>query len=207
MAPPAASPIAFRAAVRGERQHRDADLTVPAAVQAGDALALVVTTKSGTTHAAPAGWTSVTGGSSTAVNTSVFQKVATATDAGSVADGDAQRADQVRRAAAGLLRHRGRRPVVGDRRDRPGRHHQPPGAGDHGDHAGQLGGLVLGGQVGRDDDVMDARPAGVTARSTAFGTGTTYISSLHRRPGGTSSAIGTVPGPTATTNAASRGAG
>ena len=49
-------------------------------------------------------------------------------------------------------------------------------------------------------------PAGVIARSTAFGTGTTYISSLTGDLG-TSSAIGTVPGLSATTNAASRGTG
>lgn len=47
-------------------------------------------------------------------------------------------------------------------------------------------------------------PVAVTVRSTAYGTGSTYISSL-TGDAGASSAIGTVPGPVATTNAASRG--
>ena len=49
-------------------------------------------------------------------------------------------------------------------------------------------------------------PADTITRSTSFGTGTTYLSSLVA-DAGQSSAVGSVPGPTATTNAASRGNG
>ena len=205
VAPPAASPIAFRAAGGVNANTATPTFTVPAAVQAGDALALVVTTKSGTTHAAPAGWTPVTGGSSTAVNTSVFQKVATATDAGSSLT---VTLSELTKSDVRLLAYTGTAAadpwsatVVTD----PATTTSHPAPATTVTTPGSWVVWYWGDKSGATTTSWTP-PAGVTARSTAFGTGTTYISSLTGDLG-TSSAIGTVPGPTATTNAASRGAG
>lgn len=60
-----------------------AAVTVPASVQAGDALVLVLSTNSAVTGTAPAGYTVVgTQTANTAITTRVFQRVATAGDAG-----------------------------------------------------------------------------------------------------------------------------
>lgn len=80
----AAAGIALRGSTGvSARGVTSAAVTVPAAVQAGDGLVLVLSTNSTVTGATPAGWTAVHSRlSGTGPNTQVFQRVATATDAG-----------------------------------------------------------------------------------------------------------------------------
>jgi hypothetical protein len=59
-------------------------VTVPASVQAGDRMVLVMTSNSSTvTYGDPAGWTLVDSGTTTGVSSRVYSKAATAADAGS----------------------------------------------------------------------------------------------------------------------------
>ncbi|MDQ1657836.1 MAG: hypothetical protein QOD41_2919 [Cryptosporangiaceae bacterium] len=78
-----ASPISFRAAATKTATFTNANITVPAQVRAGDGMALVVTTGSAVSVTTPPGWTPVTSVTATDVVTTVFQRVATASDAGS----------------------------------------------------------------------------------------------------------------------------
>jgi hypothetical protein len=182
-----------------------AGTSVPASVQAGDAMALLVTTKAGTTHTAPAGWTSVATGGSTAVSTSVWQKVATGADAGSslvVTLSELTKSDVRLLAYSGTAASNPVSALLAADAA-PTTSHPAPTA-----TVSTPGSWVVWYWADKSAATTTSwtPPAGVTARSTAFGTGTTYISSL-TGDFGTSSAIGTVPGLSATTNAASRGAG
>ena len=80
----AAAGIALRGSAGvSARGVTSAAITVPAGVQAGDGLVLVLSTNSTVTGATPAGWTAVHSRlSGTGPNTQVFQRVATAGDAG-----------------------------------------------------------------------------------------------------------------------------
>ena len=205
VAPPAASSIAFRAATGVNANSAAPTVTVPAAVQAGDALALLVTTKAGTAQAAPAGWSQVTTGGGTAVGTSVWQKVATAADAGStvtVTLGEITKSDVRLLAYSGTAAGAPWSATVTADAAATTSHPAPATT------VTTPGSWVV--RYWADKSAATTTswtpPAGVTARSTAFGTGTTYISSLVGDLDG-SSAIGTVPGSAATTNAASRGVG
>ena len=77
--------IAFRGATGiTARPVTSVTLDVPATVQPGDALVMVLSTNSAVTGTAPEGWTLAgTQAASTAMTTQVFSKVATATDAAS----------------------------------------------------------------------------------------------------------------------------
>jgi hypothetical protein len=58
--PPVTNPIAFRATAGNQANATSATVTVPASVQAGDAMVLVMTSNSSTvTYGDPAGWTLV----------------------------------------------------------------------------------------------------------------------------------------------------
>lgn len=86
-APPlVTNPIAFRATAGTQVNATSASVTVPAAVQAGDALVLVMTSNSNTvTYGDPAGWTLVDSAATTGITTRVYSRVATASDAGTAA--------------------------------------------------------------------------------------------------------------------------
>jgi PKD repeat protein len=84
--PPVTNPIAFRATAGNQVNATSASVTVPASVQPGDGLVLVMTSNSNTvTYGDPAGWTLVGSASTTGITTRVYSKVATAADAGSAA--------------------------------------------------------------------------------------------------------------------------
>ncbi|HST64591.1 MAG TPA: PKD domain-containing protein [Mycobacteriales bacterium] len=84
--PPVTNPIAFRATAGTQVNATSASVTVPAAVQAGDGLVLVMTSNSSTvTYGDPAGWTLVDTATTTGITTRVYSRVATASDAGSAA--------------------------------------------------------------------------------------------------------------------------
>jgi PKD repeat protein len=83
--PPVTNPITFRATAGNQANATSAKITVPATVQAGDGLVLVMTSNSNTvTYGDPAGWAVANTVSTTGITTKVYSKVATATDAGSV---------------------------------------------------------------------------------------------------------------------------
>jgi hypothetical protein len=83
--PPPATGIALRGSEgTSARAVTSASVSVPASVQAGDGLVMVLSTNSTVTGATPAGWAPVhTRLSGTGPNTQVFQRVAGAGDAGS----------------------------------------------------------------------------------------------------------------------------
>ena len=150
--------IAFRGAANSNANGTTSTVTVPAAVQAGDALVLTATVNADTvTVSDPAGWTRIDRSSTTGIQTVVWSQ---GRDRGrrrrrGLGDPRRDREDQPHR--RGLVRderdHAGR---LGHRRRR---HHGEDGAHhagrDRGD-AGQLGRLLLGGQVVLDDRVDGA---------------------------------------------------
>jgi PKD repeat protein len=81
--PPVSNPISFRATAGNQVNATSVSVTVPASVQAGDGLLLVMTSNSSTvTYGDPAGWTAVDTATTTGITTRVYSKVATAADAG-----------------------------------------------------------------------------------------------------------------------------
>lgn len=84
--PPVTNPIAFRATAGTQVSATSAAVTVPAAVQAGDGMVLVMTSNSSTvTYGDPAGWTLVDSATTTGITTRVYSRVATAASAGTTA--------------------------------------------------------------------------------------------------------------------------
>jgi hypothetical protein len=82
--PPVTDPIEFRATAGNQVNATSAKVTVPASVQAGDSLVLVMTSNSSTvTYGDPAGWTLVDSATTTGITTRVYAKAAVAGDAGS----------------------------------------------------------------------------------------------------------------------------
>jgi PKD repeat protein len=82
--PPAASQIAFVAAADASGNNPTESVTVPSAVAPGDGLVLIASGANSGSLSAPAGWTLVGSESSNGVMvTSIWSRVATATDAGS----------------------------------------------------------------------------------------------------------------------------
>jgi PKD repeat protein len=82
-APLPVSPIAFRATASVNKVSAVPAVTVPSAVQAGDELLLIATSSTATSQAAPAGWTSRGTANSSGVLTTVWEKTASGSDAGS----------------------------------------------------------------------------------------------------------------------------
>jgi PKD repeat protein len=82
VSPPPASPITFRGAAGRTATFTSVTVTTPAAVQAGDAMALLVTTATPATVTPPAGWAPVTSVTATDQTTTVYSKTAAASDAG-----------------------------------------------------------------------------------------------------------------------------
>ncbi len=205
VAPPVASPIAFRATAGVNANSANPTVTVPASVQAGNALVLLVSTKTGTTHTPPAGWAAVQQSSGTAVQTSVWQKVATAADAGSsvaVSLSELTKVDVRLLAYSGTAASAPVSAVISSDASNTTDHPAPTAT------VSTPGSWVAWYWADKSAATTTSwgAPADTITRSTSYGTGTTYISSL-AVDAGQSSAVGSVPGPTATTNAASRGNG
>jgi PKD repeat protein len=205
VAPPVASPIAFRGTAGVNTNSAAPAFTAPAAVQAGDALALLVTTKTGVTHTPPAGWTQVAQSPGTAAQTSVWQKVATGSDAGSsvaVTLSELTKVDVRLLAYSGTAASVPVSAVISSDASLTTDHPAPTST------VSTPGSWVVWYWADKSPATTTSwtAPADTITRSTSFGTGTTYISSLVADPG-QSSAVGSVPGPTASTNAASRGNG
>jgi hypothetical protein len=202
---PPASPIAFRATAGVNANSSRPALTVPGSVATGDALTLLVSTKTGVAHTPPAGWTEVAQGSGPSVQTSVWQKVATAGDAGSaveVALSELTKSDIRLLAYSGTAASAPVSAAISSDATLTTDHQAPAAT------VATPGSWVVWYWADKSGATTTSwtAPAGTITRSTSFGTGTTYISSLVADPG-ESSAVGTVAGPTASTNAASRGNG
>jgi hypothetical protein len=205
VAPPAASPIHFRAGTSVNTNNSKPTVTVPGTVQAGDALALLVTTKTGITHTPPAGWTAVSSSSGTAAQTSVWQRVATAGDAGSpvaVTLSELTKVDVRLLAYSGTAGSTPVSAVISSDASSTTDHPAPTTSVD------TPGSWVVWYWADKSSGTTTAwtAPADTVSRGASYGIGTTYISSLVADLDA-SSAIGSVPGPTASTNAASRGNG
>jgi PKD repeat protein len=202
VAPPAASPIHFRGTAGVNANSSKPTVTVPATVQAGDALALVVSTKTGTTQTAPSGWTAVSSSAGTGALTTVWQKVATATDAGSsvaVTLSELTKVDVRLLAYSGTAASSPVSAVISSDASATTDHPAPTAT------VSTPGSWVVWVYADKSAGTTTAwtPPPGAVTRATSYGTGTTYLSSLSADLD-SSSAIGSVPGPTASTNAASR---
>jgi hypothetical protein len=203
--PPAESPIDYRAGAGVNGNTSTPTLTVPGSVQPGDALALLVTTKIGTTQTAPAGWTAVSSSSGPVAQTSVWQRVATAADAGSslqVTLSEVTKSDVRLLAYSGTASSGPVSAVISSDASNTTDHPAPPTS------VSTPGSWVVWYWADKSSATTTAwtAPAGTVSRGASYGTGTTYISSLVADLDGPS-AVGSVPGPTASTNAASRGNG
>ena len=93
---PVPSKVAFRGSAGVSQNQATATLTLPATVRAGDVMLLFASTSAVTTQATPGGWTVLGTQSSDTLQTTVWQRTATDTDAGttvSVPFGTASKSD------------------------------------------------------------------------------------------------------------------
>jgi PKD repeat protein len=81
--PPPPGSITYVGSATANGNATSESVTTPAAVQAGNGLLLIATAANASTLTAPAGWTKVDTATNSAVTTTVWRKVATATDHGS----------------------------------------------------------------------------------------------------------------------------
>ena len=205
VAPPAASPIAFRGVSGVNANVSTPTPTVPSSVQAGDALALTVTINSGISPTVPAGWTALGNSSGSGASTYVFSKVATASDAGSsvpVALGTVTKSDVRILAYSGTAASSPVTAVITSDASATTDHPAPAAT------VSTAGSWVVWYWADKSPATTTSwtPPAGTTQRSVAIGTGSNYMTSLVA-DNGASSAVGTVPGPVAVTNAASKANG
>jgi PKD repeat protein len=198
---PAGAGIAFRDSAQvTSRGTSSVSLTVPASVQAGDGLVLVLSTNSAVTGTAPAGWT-LAGAQAAAstLTTQVFSKVATDADAGSAVtlalSGSAKVTAQLvaysGTAAGGPIGSLTGAVDVG------GTAHTTPQAGASADS------WVMSVWSDKSSAARSfTAPAGVTTRAALDGLGTGDVATLVA-DGGSPVPAGTVGGLTATVGAAS----
>lgn len=194
--------IAFRAASQpfAASGVSSATVTVPASVQAGDALVLVLSTNSTVTGAIPAGYSPVgTQAASTAITTQVWQKVATAADAGSAVTVSLSGAAKTTLA---LLAYTGTRPTgpvasFTGTTDTGGTTHVTPTA------TAPAAAMVVSVWTDKSADARSfTAPGGVSARTTISGSGSGDLAVL-LADGGAPVPAGQVGGLSATVNAAS----
>ena len=177
-------------------------VTVPAAVSAGNALVLFATSAgTSTTLSAPPGWTQVSLTPGNQIQTAVWQRVATASDAGSPVQVALSVSGKVSAMVAAYSGTNATAPVVAhaeaaETTSRAG-HTTPTLA------SSENGGWVLSYVSDVSTDTTSwTPPAGQATRSTVFGTGGGHVSSLLTDLNGPL-VPGTVGGYTATSNVAS----
>ena len=199
--PPVTNPIAFRATAGNQVNATSAKVTVPASVQAGDGLVLVMTSNSNTvTYGDPAGWTAVDSVSTTGITTRVYAKVATAADANSVVTVTAGATNKMDLRLAAYANTSTTAPVAALTKSvdtATVASHTTPTATVTGS-----GRWVLSYWADKSSTTTAwTAPAGQTVRGTTIGTGTGRVTSLLTDANGPASA-GTVGGLTASTDAA-----
>jgi PKD domain/Malectin domain len=196
--PPVTNPIAFRATAGIQVNATSAKVTVPASVQTGDGMVLVMTSNSSTvTFGNPAGWTLVDTATTTGITTKVYSKVATAADAGSAVTVTASAINKMdlRLAAyantAGVAAHA----AAVDTATKAS--HTTPAATVTGS-----GAWVISYWADKSSSTTAwTAPTGQTVRGTTIGTGTGRVTSL-LTDGNGPAAAGPVGGLAATTDAA-----
>jgi len=208
VSPAPVSSVAFRAQAGGSGLGATAVVAVPGEVRAGDALVVAVTSGTATQHQAPAGWSEVARATSGTALTTVWQKVASASDAGSSVgvvmtgmSGDRTKFD-VR-----LLAYSGTAAVD------PVRAVAAPDARSTSSHEAPASSVrVPGSWVVRywadksSSTTAWSLPAGVEVRSVGYGSGTGYVSAVVADDA-RAWAAGEVPALSAGTDASSRGTG
>ncbi|HEY6748291.1 MAG TPA: PKD domain-containing protein [Mycobacteriales bacterium] len=199
--PPVTNPIAFRATAGTQVNATSAAVTVPAAVQAGDAMVLVMTSNSSTvTYGDPAGWTLVDTATTTGITTRVYSRVATASDAGTAATVTSSGTVKLDLRLAAYANTRTTTPVSALAKavdTATVAAHTTPTASVTGS-----GSWVLSYWADKSSTTTAwTAPAGQTVRGVTIGTGTGRVTSLLTDANGPAPA-GTVGGLTATTDAA-----
>ncbi len=199
------SDVAFRATAGVSGNTGRPVVTVPSAVQVGDALVLTVSTGTATNHAPPAGWSQVVRVQGSALTT-VWQKVATASDAGSsvpvVLTG---MSGTVTKVNVRLLAYSGTAttsPVTATASADPSNttRHTAPAA-----TVATAGSWVVRYFADRSSTTTLWTPAsGLTVRALDYGSASGRVSALVGDQGGPVAA-GSVPAATSTTDVASRG--
>ena len=182
-------------------------VTVPASVRAGDALVMVVTTGTATSHTPPSGWVEVTR-TTGASATTVWQRVAGAADAGSsvpvvlgLASGAVTKTDVRLLAYSGTA---ATSPVSGVARSDGAvtTQHVAPAA-----PVAVAGSWVVRYWTDKSSaTTLWTAPAGVTVRALEYGSGTGRVSALVA-DGGSPAPSGTADPLSATTDVATRGNG
>ena len=201
VAPPAAAPIAFRAAAGFNANTQTATVTVPAAVRAGDGLVLVATVNNDTpVLGGPAGWTEIASDPTTGIVSKVWSKVATSADAGSVVTVISTTTAKIDLRLAAYSGTSLSSPILSLAKDvdmtASAAHTTPPTT------VSVAGSWVLSYWADKSDATTAwTAPAGQTVRSTGTGTGGAHITGL-LSDSGTAAAGGPAGGLTATTDAA-----
>ncbi len=178
-APVPTSSIAFRATSSVNKVSATPALTVPTAVASGDRMLLIATSGTATSQAAPSGWTQVAQQSSSTVLTTVWQKIATAADAGSTVTVTLNASTKV---DVHLMAYSGASSVaaVQTAGAATGTSHIAPSA-----TVGTAGSWVVRYWADKSSGTTTFVPAaGVTTRDTTIGTGTGYISAVVADSGG-----------------------
>jgi PKD repeat protein len=199
--PPVTTPITFRATAGVQVNATSVKLTVPATVQAGDGLVLVMTSNSSTvTYGDPAGWAVASSVSTTGITTRVYSKVATAADAGSAVTVTASATNKIDLRLAAYGDTSGTAPVVAVTTavdTAAVAAHTTPAATVTGS-----GKWVLSYWADKSATTTAwTAPAGQIVRGTTIGTGTGRVTSL-LTDAGAPAAAGAAGGLTATTDAA-----
>jgi hypothetical protein len=195
---PPTSPVTFRGASGKVANFTGVGVTVPAETQAGDALALVVTTATPADVDTPAGWTKVTSVTSVEMTTTVFQRVAEGGDAGSSVQVNLSATAKFTAQVVAYGGTRATSPVsavtVSDPADGAAR--TAPAATV--DAAGSWAVWYWAAKPA--DTATWTAPDGITVRDIQLGTGPGNVSALIADAG--ARPVGTVPSVTATTNVA-----
>ncbi len=199
------SSVAFRAAGTAvSTTGSSGQVGVPAAAQAGDALVLTLTTATGATASAPAGWSLVTSqANGTFLTAHVFTRTATAADPGATV---AVPLSTSAKYVAQVLAYSGAASVstLGSRAETAlSTTHPAPGG-----TLAAAGSWMLTYWVDKSADTSTAgsdlqAPAGLTQRGRLRSAGTTFLTSV-LADSGSGRPAGAVPGATATTAVASR---
>jgi len=191
------TPIGFRAATGVNKVSAAPALTVPGSVQAGDRLLLIASSGTATTQAAPAGWAQVAQQASSTMLTTIWQKAATASDAGSTVT---VTLDVSTKVDVRLLAYSAAGPVSAV---------QTAGIGAGTTHTAPAATVTASGswviRYWADKSSTTTAwtaPSAVTARDTTIGTGSGYISALVA-DSGAGVATGSTGTSVATTNASS----
>jgi PKD repeat protein len=199
-----ASPVAFRAAAGADASSNQVAVTIPASVQAGDALLMIATVNATTptvgTPTGVTGWTQVNSLSGNTVQSVLWRKTATATDAGAIVRVPLSTTAKI---SAQVLAYSGStaaNPVsaaAGALETVTRAAHTTPTV-----TVAAAGSYLVSYWADKTTDTTSwTLPAGLTTRNTTLGTGSGHLASISA-DAGTGAGVGTAGGLTATANSA-----